>query len=199
MNPRIRTEKVCIRCGQAFEAVGTYEKFHRNHCGIKCSTKTSAETRYANAEERFASNYVKTESGCWAWTAAKNDDGYGHMRFRGRGRAAHRLSFELHRGPIPDGLCVLHKCDNPSCVNPDHLFLGTHSDNMQDMARKGRQRSPFNVSGERHPASKLRASEVLEIRHAHAQGISAQELSSKYGVSAAQIHLIARRKTWQHL
>ena len=102
-------------------------------------------------KDKFQEKYVVSgESGCWLWTASKDVEGYGQMAHKGKRYRSHRLSFELHKGEIPDGLKVLHKCDNPSCVNPDHLFLGTHQENMDDMLAKGRQQK-----GSRHAHSKI--------------------------------------------
>lgn len=92
--------------------------------------------------QRFEAKYEPIpECGCWLWTAAENEKGYGVIGVGGRGtgkRYAHRVSYELHVGPVPDGMCVLHKCDTPLCVNPDHLFLGTVADNVNDMTFKDR-------------------------------------------------------------
>src|SRR5229473_531412 len=93
--------------------------------------------------ERFWSK-VRKSDGCWEWIAGKHRFGYGIIRDGGRGsrmRTAHRISWEFHNGSIPAGLWVLHRCDNPQCINPDHLFLGTQFDNMTDAARKGRIRN----------------------------------------------------------
>lgn len=89
--------------------------------------------------KRFWAKVDRTAS-CWLWTAAKTPDGYGKLGIRCYMEYAHRLSWEMHRGPIPAGMLVLHRCDTPSCVNPAHLFIGTQFDNMQDMVAKGRRR-----------------------------------------------------------
>ena len=88
--------------------------------------------------ERFHEKYVPvTETGCWIWTRSKCR-GYGRISYNGTGKMAHRISWEIHCGPIPEGMLVLHKCDVPACVNPEHLFLGTYKDNTQDAIKKGR-------------------------------------------------------------
>jgi hypothetical protein len=91
---------------------------------------------------RFWNKVNKTKK-CWEWLATKNNKGYGRIQVNGKSRLAHRISYGLKNGEIPRGLEVLHKCDNPLCVNPKHLFLGTHKDNLQDMAKKGRWGNQF--------------------------------------------------------
>ena len=97
-----------------------------------------AEAEVELAKAKFESKIKRQRSGCWIWKMAKNKDGYGVTDYKGKTVTAHRLSYVLYKGDIPDGMCVLHKCDNPSCVNPGCLWLGTISDNAVDMHKKGR-------------------------------------------------------------
>lgn len=102
-----------------------------------------ARTRDTQPEKRFWERVSKQDNGCWLWTGHTNPRGYGVIAVNGTMWLAHRYSYQLHTGSIPDKLFVCHKCDVPSCVNPDHLFLGTHQDNMDDMAAKGRPRGRY--------------------------------------------------------
>lgn len=129
---------------------------------------------------------------CWIWTASQKRAGYGSFAFTGNGkirnRGAHIYSYEMHYGAIPKGLFVLHRCDNPPCVRPDHLFLGTPKDNGVDMAQKGRATSPFTVD------------DVRAIRARYdAGGISFSQLASVYGVHKVTIRYIVRRLRWAHV
>jgi hypothetical protein len=101
---------------------------------------------------RFSDKHITAESGCWEWQAGKDKQGYGRFAIRPRNMAAHRASWLIHKGALPSGLQVLHRCDNPSCVNPEHLFLGTPTDNMRDCAAKGRI-VPGGHSAKTHCAS----------------------------------------------
>ena len=134
-------------------------------------------------------------SGCWLWIGYCMNAGYGTFRLRGINEKAHRASWLMFRGEIPDNLFVCHHCDIKTCVNPDHLFLGTHMDNMRDMMRKGR--SPRSV-GERAGKSKLTSNQVLEIRRVHRRGL-AGKLAKEYGVTKQNIQNIVDRKIWRHI
>jgi HNH endonuclease len=139
---------------------------------------------------------------CWEWTRGRFTRGYGSIGVGGRAggsEGAHRVSWELAHGPIPEGLYVLHKCDNPPCVNPAHLFLGTQLDNMRDAARKGRTARGGRARGERIGASKLTEAKVTEIRRRYRAGEETQaELGRVFGVHQASISDIVRGETWRH-
>lgn len=133
--------------------------------------------------------------GCWLWTATKNEDGYGQFKLDGQMRRAHKVSYELFVGPIPEGLDVLHKCDNRGCVNPNHLEVGTHGDNMRQMAERGR-----SAKGEGHGSAKLTEDQVLEIRGRYAAGgVSQRALAAEYGVSHTTIRRVVSNKNWTHI
>lgn len=156
-----------------------------------------------NTAEDFWSKVKKT-AGCWLWTASTVGFGYGQFRINMRMVQAHRFSWELTNGAIPDGLCVLHRCDEPRCVRPDHLFLGTPADNNADRDAKGRRvvsHAPRpSTCGERNHKAKLRADQVVEIRARHAAGAANQkQLAKQYGVTPNLIGLIVRGRIWTHI
>lgn len=143
---------------------------------------------------------VDDVSGCWVWQKWKDKDGYGMFRKQNSGaERAHRWAWQHYRGEIPAAnewggtLHVLHRCDNPSCVNPDHLYLGTNKDNVRDKMLRGRH---FVVSGERHPDAKITEQDVLAIR---ASDKPYATLASEYGVAESTIGSIKQRKSWRHL
>lgn len=139
---------------------------------------------------------------CWAWTASTDQHGYGCFGVGKSVVKAPRISWEIAFGPIPKSenkktrLCVLHRCDNPACVNPTHLFLGTQADNMLDKVRKGRANSP---RGESAAKAKLTNEEVLRIRAEYAAGCGLRALGRRYGVYHSAIFKIVRMKSWRHL
>lgn len=141
-------------------------------------------------------------SACWEWTGHRLPKGYGLLGRGGRRGGmiyAHRLSWELHFGPIPGGLFVLHKCDNPPCVRPEHLFLGDVVDNGQDMSRKGRWKNQ-DPKGERNGMAKLTAAQVAEIRalvRPNRPHWGREALARKYGVSGQMIYFILNGTNWK--
>lgn len=137
------------------------------------------------------------EDQCWEWTASTFHCGYGMVRWSGQARYAHRVAWEMWYGEAPGEKCVLHKCDNRLCVNPYHLFLGDRGDNARDCWAKGR--GPRMI-GEKSGASKLKETDVTEIRRLYADGIlNGVELAANYGVSTACIYAILRRDHWRHV
>lgn len=146
---------------------------------------------------------------CWEWLGALVSDGYGCIYIHNKRNGAHRFSWELHNGEIPDGLWVLHKCDNPKCVNPSHLFVGNRQQNVDDMMNKGRLEAP---KGEKNGFSSLTPDQVLEIRtkfkrqsrkgqKGRAGNVSsnANELAKEYGISAHHVRALVRKIAWKHL
>lgn len=121
--------------------------------------------------------------------------GYGNFYLGHRYETAHRASWILYRGVIPEGMFVCHKCDNRNCVNPDHLFLGTPKDNIRDMIRKGRARG-VSAGGENHPIAKLTHVEAREIRELRRTGLKLKEISKRYGVSEATVSYVCSGKIW---
>ena len=164
------------------------------------------------------------ETACWVWTAGKAE-GYGVLRVNGKNMGAHRFSWEIHYGPIPQGLWVLHRCDNRSCPRPDHLFVGTCADNEADKKAKGRQakgerqgtythpesrsrgsrngahtRPENRPRGERHGGAKLTESDIIQIRQEYKNGNANQyELAALFGVKQSQIWQIIHYKSWKHI
>ena len=154
---------------------------------------TSAELRFLSKVDK-GGPILRHELGpCWLWTASLSALGYGQFRFGPR-RPAHRVAWELTHGPIPPKLCVLHRCDNRACVNVAHLWLGTHADNMRDMAKKGR-----STRGERSRLAKLAPTEVLSIRAERARGARTNALAHAFGVSERAVRHIVDGDRWRHI
>lgn len=145
------------------------------------------------ASHRFWSKVDKRgPNDCWLWTAGKQTKGYGQFWLGAKVRA-HRVSWEMVNGPIPAGLCVLHRCDVRACVNPAHLWLGTRSDNSADMSRKGRA-----TRGARSHSAKLTREMVRQIRHVHPSKTTTR-LGEIFGVAPGTIGRAVRREAWRHI
>lgn len=136
---------------------------------------------------------------CWEWASWTNDRGYGRFYHQGRYFYAHRLSWYLEHGDDPLARFVCHKCDNPICVNPSHLFVGTQDDNMSDMARKGRASRVPRVLGTKHPQAKLTPTIVREIDRLRAGGMLWRDIARRVGVSRVTAHRAGTRRTWRHI
>lgn len=138
------------------------------------------------------------DDSCWEWRGA-TVVGYGVLNISGKPHYAHRLSWEIHVGAIPNGLYVCHSCDNRRCVNPRHLFLGSLADNMADMAKKGRAFWK-NKRGEAHNCSRLKEEDVVAIRKSYRKGgITQKELGVQYGISHGHVSNIVLGRAWSHI
>jgi len=157
-----------------------------------------ARLQWKTALDRFWEKVERCgEEECWLWNGRTNNQGYG-MFWADKSTLVHRFSWELHHGPIPEGMFVCHHCDNPPCVNPAHLFLGTLQDNHADMMAKGRHFSP-GTPGELHPNHKLNEDQVRLIRQCFSQGDTRSDLARRYAVSWTNIDDIVRYKSWRHI
>lgn len=169
--------------------------------GKQCSRKcTSISTRHRlsiDPIQRFFSKISNEQhpDGCWIWEDSLNPGGYGKLKVDGKMVSAHRYSYILHSGLIPDGICVLHKCDRPCCVNPDHLFLGTHQENMDDKIKKGRSNSVKGELGN----SILAENQVLDIKRRLKNKESAPNIGRLHGVSKHTIYAIKYGNSWRHV
>jgi hypothetical protein len=194
--PRVHVSKIactCLRCGIVFlrypsELTKSTGKFCSRRCA-RVGNKLSMEVRFFRHLGR------KTASGCILWAGhIDKDSGYGKLVKI----MAHRVSYELFIGPIPEGLLVCHRCDNPPCINPMHLFLGTIADNNADKVSKGRQ-----AQGEKLSLAiprKLNEESVREIRQLYSTGnFTQQQIADRYGITFSNVSMIVRRETWRHV
>lgn len=165
-------------------------EYRRQLC-IEASRVAAERWKAVPYEQRIAGRTERMPSGCLEWRGAVGRNGYGKLVFRGRVTSAHRVAYELAHGPIPQGQLVLHRCDNRVCLEPAHLYLGDHAQNMRDMDERGRRARGRAAGG------KLTPEEVIAIRNALATGAVGRHLAKQYGVSTAQISLIKNHKQWR--
>ena len=186
----------CRRCGKQFSP-------HRANiaqgCGWFCTAlcfRESVSPGYGSTRQRLlARRRIDPQTGCWNWTGWSDDAGYGGMSVNGKKGKVSRIAAQEFLGFDPlSGLCVLHHCDNPGCFNPEHLFIGTRTDNMKDMVRKQR-----GARGENIPQSKLTTRQVLEIRRRNAVGETNNTLAAAFNVVQSTISRIVQRKRWMHV
>lgn len=150
------------------------------------------ETQAKNFRSKIVS---KTSGECWNWGASFNNMGYGVFGVSGKLTAlAHRVAWTLRNGEIPDGLFVLHRCDNPACCNPDHLFLGTQKENLADCVSKGR-----TAMGERNGTAKLNEEKVIKAVKLRDSGLSHKKIGAVMGVSRQAIGMILSGERWNHI
>jgi len=202
----------CELCGNEF-----YWKRYKNQtrarfCGKKCWYEWNAKNLASFNEKRFQwktatefqklekikinyEKYVIKKDGCWLWNGVVDKDGYGQLPcgYHKQGKA-HRISWLLHKGEIPNGMLICHSCDNPPCTNPDHLFLGTIKENNEDSRKKGRL-----ALGVKNRNSKLDEKSVIEIRNLLKIGIKSKRIAQDFGVSPSQICAINKGKSWKHI
>ena len=164
------------------------------HSGLFRKYGTTDPHNLTPVVDRFLKHVNKTET-CWLWTGGKDKDGYGLIRIKGKLIRAHRASWELFCGPIPDGLDALHKCDNPPCVNTDHLYLGTNMQNVQDRVDRKR-----GADGVKHPNAHFTKEQIQDIRRRyHPYRYPASKLAAQFGVSVASIIAIVKRRTYKDI
>jgi hypothetical protein len=193
-------------CENKYAGKGFCQKHYQKNkrYGDPLAGKTYSQNK-AGSEEYISENSEIDINDCWIWKKYKNNKGYGHPKFKGESILAHRLSYLTFIGEIPNNLHVLHNCDNPTCVNPKHLFLGTNQDNMKDRNNKNRQ---SRLKGKDHGRSKLVQEEVDEIRilysaelaeRARGKGIqlTQRELAERFRVGETQISDIVNNKIWK--
>lgn len=178
------SERTCETCGQK------YRKQHKRYCSWDCNPQN------ALALLRQMLEHVPENNACLEWPRSHDTSGYGLIGVGGKKQKAHRLAYREKIGPIPDGLKVCHKCDNPPCFRPDHLFVGSDLDNRLDCVSKGRANLP---RGDAHPRSKLTEKDVLDIRARLATGESQTAISQDYPVTNQMILRIDKRLAWRHI
>jgi hypothetical protein len=187
-----KVELVCKECGKAFLRYKVHlwnygKKNINNYCSKKCES-LGRVVKLENFWDR-----VEKSDACWIWSGSYWENGYGKMMVEKKPYLAHRISWSLTFGEIPPGLWVLHKCDNHACVRPDHLFLGTFRDNVDDMVSKGR-----HAKGSTSGMSKLTEEQVLKIREELKPCETIKSLAEFYNVEVCTIHRIRKRQSWKH-
>jgi hypothetical protein len=199
--------KICAHCKKEFEATVIYKK--KKYCSKLCYTKAqTGSTRHSiwrdgsNKEKldrlhkHFLKYVIKNENGCWGWTGGPSKK-YGALQYgeNKKSISAHRASWIIHKGEIPAGMFVCHTCDNPPCTKPEHLFLGTPKDNVQDMISKKRRNI---VCGEKAPWSKLTEKDVRAIKSLLGR-LHYTKIAERFNVSLSTIYDIKDSRTWSHL
>lgn len=191
--------RICQYCQKYFFTIASVVKLGR---ALYCSNDCYKATRVYTPSNDYAVFWSKVKAmpnGCLLWQGTQRKHGYGVFEIAGKAISAHRFAWEIQHGPIPEGMDVLHNCpggqDNPGCVNAEHLFLGTHQDNMTDKVRKGRQ---ARMPGEKNPLAKLCDDDIRRIL-ALAGSKGQKAIAKEFGITQSNVSLIVRRKTWAHV
>lgn len=185
------------------------ERRIRNMCGNRLCCRPEHYKLSDDPATRFWSkvNRSSDPDGCWLWTGSINPDGYGMFGAApygavspATGRGAHRVSWEMAFGAIPEGMAICHRCDNPRCVRPDHLFFGTPADNAADRSRKGRSFRASQNQGTKNGRAKLTEQDVQEIRRLHREHRwPTKDIAGHFGISDRSIHAVITKKSWKHM
>ncbi len=201
----------CETCESPFQArTRVIPRGHGRFCSIPCSRVARRGHHLVTSDEFWLKVAIGKPHECWEWQGGRFSTGYGAVNSKGNNVGTHRLAWTFTNGPIPDGLVVMHSCDNPPCCNPAHLKIGTNQANTRDSTLKGRRpsgdRNPSRLHperlarGERHGNARLTPANILEIRRRYQPRIiSTRALGAEYGVSATTISQIIRRLAWGHV
>jgi hypothetical protein len=193
-------ERICAHCGTTFTQTRKVDTYIQRFCSRSCGVTAAHEANRGTGtpwQERFWLHVPEDRShGCWEWRGTRRAGGYGRLMTTKPGTmAAHRASWIIHNGPIPHGMVICHRCDNPPCVNPAHLFLGTQIDNIADMVSKGRQRS---LTGTAVATSKFSEEEIQRLRDMASTGLSFSAIARETGVSKAHVRRVVRGQSRRH-
>ncbi len=206
---KITGQGKCKNCGDDFEYYRSPKQLKKfgepKYCNEKCRRKVALEKIYFSLDELSESEKIERlrksfedkvirKEGCWEWKGAPGPNGYLNIRYNRKKIMAHRVSWILYKGNIPDNLWICHSCDNRRCTNPDHLFLGTPKENSEDRDKKLR-----GLQGSRHHKAKLTEENVMEIKKMLKLGISSQKIAREFCVTDGTIWFIKHEKTWRHL
>lgn len=206
MHPHNTPNCVCERCGKPFRIRPAKVKMGR---GRYCSVECRANAVTYSIEDAWQHVDHADSLACWEWQGTITQYGYGQFKYAGKTHRAHRVIYELTNGPIPDGFIVRHKCDNRRCVNPAHLELGTHIDNMADMRTRGRSATGDRSSSVTHPEllrrgighhnAKLTDSTVVDIHRMRHQGLTIVAIADVLDVSRNTVANVVHGRTWKHV
>lgn len=199
LSMKLVEQMCCPRCGSDEYRKNGRRKIQQSYQCKKCGRGFSRFYAVSEIDQDYLSKrfwekapLTRNNDECWEWQGSFNSTGYGQIGIKGKKFSSHRLSWLVNRGAIPSGLCVCHHCDNRRCVNPNHLFLGTKKDNLDDMDQKGRRITPPRPSGEANPAARLSDRQVEEIRELGRQGLGSRKIAKQVGCSSSQAFRIVR-------